>query len=87
MGFKIKRAYAEWMGNTMDAEMAARLLFEKYQYNDWLISIGIAQSTNASEYLLVYSTSLKKAQRSIPDQWMGYRVCIHSAHPPRVMLS
>jgi hypothetical protein len=68
----------------MDAQNAAKTLYEQYNYQNWLIAVGIAYSIEGNPTgLIVHASSPKKARSILPRTWEGYGVSILSGTQPR----
>jgi hypothetical protein len=67
----------------MDAQNAAKTLYEQYNQN-WLIAVGIAYNIEGiPRGLVVHTSSLARARSALPRIWEGYGVSILMASQPR----
>ncbi|MDR0648003.1 MAG: hypothetical protein LBF92_01530 [Synergistaceae bacterium] len=69
----------------MNAQEAAKKLFEKNQFQDWLIAVGVACDENGNPTgIVVHVKTPNEARLSLPDKWQGYDVAIHKSTQPKV---
>ena len=65
----------------MNAQDAAKELYEKNQFQDWLIAVGVSYNQNGDPTeIVVHVSAPRKARISLPEMWQGYNISIHKSH-------
>jgi hypothetical protein len=75
------------MVQLMNAQDAARELYEQNQFQDWLIAVGVAYNEDGDPTgLVVHANAPQKARFFLPEIWQGYNISIHKSSQPKVLM-